>query len=370
MAVNKNFVVKNGIEVGTRLIVANAQNTHVGLGTTAPLTTLDVRGDVRFADDGATTVNTVDIAGITTFRKDVNIGVGATTVKVDVNNGYVGINSASPSFALDVKAGAGDTLAASFDNDIFAPNLIVSGGSINYIVAIAATIGTLGVTGVATANQLVVSGLTTLAQNGGITTTGGDLYVGGDLFVKDDVVYDEVTGRNINISGIGTIGTLGVTGIATASVLKVFGNTNITGVTTLASSGGITTTGGDLYVGGDLFVADDIVYDEVTGRNINISGVGTINGVKIGDPSGIVTASSATGIVTYFGDGSNLTGLAPSLIAAVGVSSGGTLIGAGATMIDFAAANATITATPTVSGVSTVTVTPSVSLGLVIALGA
>jgi len=299
MAVNKNFVVKNGIEVGTRLIVADAQNTHVGLGTTAPLTTLDVRGDVRFADDGGTTVNTVDIAGITTFRKDVNIGVGATTVKVDVNNGYVGINSASPSFSLDVKAGAGDTLAASFDNDIFAPNLIVSGGSINYIVAIAATIGTLGVTGVATANQLAVSGLTTLAQNGGITTTGGDLYVGGDLFVKDDVVYDEVTGRNINISG-----------------------------------------------------------------------VGTINGVKIGQPSGIVTASSATGIVTYFGDGSNLTGLAPSLIAAVGVSSGGTLIGAGATMIDFAAANATITATPTVSGVSTVTVTPSVSLGLVIALGA
>ena len=327
MAVNKNFVVKNGIEVGTRLIVADAQNTHVGLGTTAPLTTLDVRGDVRFADDGGTTVNTVDIAGITTFRKDVNIGVGATTVKVDVNNGYVGINSASPSFSLDVKAGAGDTLAASFDNDIFAPNLIVSGGSINYIVAIAATIGTLGVTGVATANQLAVSGLTTLAQNGGITTTGGDLYVGGDLFVKDDVVYDEVTGRNINISGIGTIGTLGVTGIATASVLKVFGNTNITGV-------------------------------------------GTINGIKIGQPSGIVTASSATGIVTYFGDGSNLTGLAPSLIAAVGVSSGGTLIGAGATMIDFAAANATITATPTVSGVSTVTVTPSVSLGLVIALGA
>ena len=44
----------------------------------------------------------------------------------------------------------------------------------------------LGVTGIATANQLAVSGVT-LAQNGGITTTGG-VYVGGDLFVKDDVV--------------------------------------------------------------------------------------------------------------------------------------------------------------------------------------
>ena len=319
MAVNKNFVVKNGIEVGTRLIVADTQNTHVGLGTTAPLTTLDVRGDVRFADDGGTTANTVDIAGITTFRKDVNIGVGATTVKVDVNNGYVGINSASPSFSLDVKAGAGDTLAASFDNDIFAPNLIVSGGSINYIVAIAATIGTLGVTGVATANQLAVSGLTTLAQNGGITTTGGDLYVGGDLFVKDDVVYDEVTGRNINITGIGTIGTLGVTGIATASGLNVFGNSNVTGISTLGT-------------------------------------------VKVS--SGVVTATS--GVVTYFGDGSNLTGFPEG---SIGISSGGTLIGIAATIVDFTGTNAVITATPTVSGVSTINIQPSVSLGLVIALG-
>lgn len=36
-------------------------------------------------------------------------------------------------------------------------------------------------------------------------------------------------------------------------VLDVIGNTNITGITTLASSGGITTTGGDLYVGGNLY---------------------------------------------------------------------------------------------------------------------
>ena len=95
----------------------------------------------------------------------------------------------------------------------------------------------------------------------------------------------------------------------------------------------------------------------------------TINGVKIGDPAGIVTAASATGIVTYYGDGSYLTGAAPGLSAAIGISSGGTQIGSGVTMIDFTATNATITATPTVSGVSTVNIQPSVSLGLVIALG-
>jgi len=298
MAVNKNFVVKNGLEVGSRLIVADSQDLHVGLGTTAPLTRLDVRGDVRFADDGGI-VNTVDIAGITTFRKDVVIGVGATVAKFDIDSGNLGIHSSSPRFALDVRAGAGDTLAATFDSDIFAPNLVVSGGSINYIVAIAATTGTLNVTGIATA--------------GGPVT--------------------------------------------------FFDNLRVLGVTTLAESGGITTTGGDLYVGGDLFVADDIVYDEVTGRNINITGVSTFGTVKVS--SGVVTATS--GVVTYFGDGSNLTGFPEG---SVGVSSGGTLIGTAATIIDFAGVNATVTATPTVSGVSTVTVTPGVSLGLVIALGA
>ena len=298
MAVNKNFVVKNGLEVGSRLIVADSQDLHVGLGTTAPLTRLDVRGDVRFADDGGI-VNTVDIAGITTFRKDVVIGVGATVAKFDIDSGNLGIHSSSPRFALDVRAGAGDTLAATFDSDIFAPNLVVSGGSINYIVAIAATTGTLNVTGIATA--------------GGPVT--------------------------------------------------FFDNLRVLGVTTLAESGGITTTGGDLYVGGDLFVADDIVYDEVTGRNINITGVSTFGTVKVS--SGVVTATS--GVVTYFGDGSNLTGFPEG---SVGVSSGGTLIGTAATIIDFAGVNATVTATPTVAGVSTVTVTPGVSLGLVIALGA
>jgi len=52
---------------------------------------------------------------------------------------------------------------------------------------------------------LYVSGISTLAANGGITTTGGDLYVGGDLYISDDLVFDEFTARNGNISGILTV---------------------------------------------------------------------------------------------------------------------------------------------------------------------
>jgi len=65
-------------------------------------------------------------------------------------------------------------------------------------------------------NQLNVSGISTFA---GIVTTVSDLYVGGDLFVGDDIVFDEVTGRNLNITGIGTMNTLNVTGTLTAGLI-------------------------------------------------------------------------------------------------------------------------------------------------------
>ena len=43
-AVNKNFVVKNGIEVNENLIVADSITNRVGVGSTTPNTTLDVKG--------------------------------------------------------------------------------------------------------------------------------------------------------------------------------------------------------------------------------------------------------------------------------------------------------------------------------------
>ena len=118
MAVNKNFVVKNGLEVSNDLLLADSTNQKVGIGTSVPNYTLHVMG-----------------------------GIGAT--------------------------------------------------------------------------EAYISGVTTLAATGGITTTGGDLYVGGDLFVKDDIVYDEVTGRNLNITGVATIGTLYASGVSTSFVSAV-----------------------------------------------------------------------------------------------------------------------------------------------------
>ena len=39
----------------------------------------------------------------------------------------------------------------------------------------------------------------------GVTTSSGDLYVGGDLYVADDTNIDELTARNLNVTGIATV---------------------------------------------------------------------------------------------------------------------------------------------------------------------
>ena len=61
-------------------------------------------------------------------------------------------------------------------------------------------------------------------------------------------------------------------------------------------------------------------------KNFEVTGVSTITSGSIGnlkvDAAGIATAVS--GVVTYYGDGSYLTGAAPGLSAAIGIASGGT----------------------------------------------
>ena len=95
-----------------------------------------------------------------------------------------------------------------------------------------ASVSQLQVTGVSSfIGNVNISGITTLAANGGITTTGGDLYIGGDLYVNDDILFDEINGRNLNISGISTLNVLGVTGIVTTQHLEVTGIATIGGST-------------------------------------------------------------------------------------------------------------------------------------------
>jgi hypothetical protein len=80
MAVQKNFVIKNGLEVDTNLIVADPQTNKVGIGTTIPLYTLHVNGGI-----GATTAN----LGITTVSNLVISGPVSAANTIGSNGQYL-----------------------------------------------------------------------------------------------------------------------------------------------------------------------------------------------------------------------------------------------------------------------------------------
>ncbi len=115
----------------------------------------------------------------------------------------------------DIKVRVGQTnavkvVASAFGGSLTAERAVtatnVSGGiaSVTSLIVspgISTFQGSVGLT-----SDLYVAGISTLAALGGITTTGGDLYVGGDLYINDDITFDEINGRNLNITGISTLG--------------------------------------------------------------------------------------------------------------------------------------------------------------------
>ena len=153
-----------------------------------------------------------------------------------------------------------------------------------------------------------------------------------------------------------------------ASINNATGNFDVGGALSVT---GISTFTGDLYVGGDLYVADDIVYDEVTGRNINISGVGTIahlnvTGITTSDSTIVGTAVTTdsegirvAGVVTatsFTGSGANLT----DVISGIEIQEEGSQVGTSITMVNFVGSDITATAA---GSASTITVSVAVPAG-------
>ena len=297
MAVNKNFVVKNGLEVNTKLIRADATNNKVGIGTSTPNYELHVNGGIGATD--------VYVSGITTVLNELNVGLGGTILTVvgatDGSNQFVGINTASPQFRLDVRApvSTGQTALYVYGDmrvtgDIDLDDINLDDATIqNLTVTEALNVSNSGLStfsgradfndSVDIEDNLIVAGIATVTGNltassdvsiaSNLSVTGLSTFTGISTFSgRVGIISDFVVDGNATVSGITTI----------TGDLRTSANASFAGITTLASSGGITTTGGDLYIGGDLYVRDDITYDEVNGRNLNITGIATIGSIDVG----------------------------------------------------------------------------------------
>ena len=322
MAVNKNFVVKNGLEVNEDLFVANATDSFVGVGTSTPNNTLHVFGGI-----GATDVR---ITGFSSFIQSVFVGASGTTFAVidtPGSNPQVGIGTDIPAYLLDIRSAVstGQTALyvqgdARITGDLIADDINLDQADFTNI----------NVSGFTTTNELVVgmgasvTGITTLghlnrasAGSGGTSVTFnpaagistnlqiiGNTYIEGDLKIQSDLEVD----ADLFIVGIITAGTVHVgSAFSSAGVSTFMSDVNIggkvqtgleiAGVTTTASSGGITTTGGDLFVGNNLFIKDDITVD----TNLNILGVATV-GVLSARDAVVSGASTVNGNLTVGGD--------------------------------------------------------------------
>ena len=184
MAVNKNFVVKNGLEVNSDLILADSDTKRVGIGSTVPQYTLDVAGGI-----GVTHIYT---AGVSTF-----VGFSTFQDSIGVQND---ITIAGISTVVGV---------ATFRSDVYVDGDLNVAGDISYDQVVGREIYISGLStfvGLSSfVNGVYIGGITTTAGAGGITTTGGDLYVGDNLFVKGDADIAGVLTAS-SFSGSATIG--------------------------------------------------------------------------------------------------------------------------------------------------------------------
>ena len=335
MAINKNFVVKNGIEVNTNLIVADTDSNKVGIGTTVPEYTLHV------FEGAGIGVTDITITGISTNLDELNVGVGGTTLTAISNatlgiGGSVGVGTDAPGYLLEVHSPVSSGQTALFVrgdmrvtgdiniDDISIGDLNVSGISTfvgNIIIGTAATVG-FGSTAFFKDHAKAIFGdgedlkVYHDGSNSYISDTGtGGLIVGSNSLTVKNAALNETQAVFTENGSVELYYDNAKRFETNAIGVEVSGTFNSTGITTLASSGGITTTGGDLFVGGDLYINEDIVLD----TNLNILGIATVGSIHV------------TGISTFDGEirGPNLTN---SVLVGTGLSVRGATTGVAVTL--------------------------------------
>ena len=389
MAVNKNFVVKNGLEVATDVILANATSKNVGIGSTQPTFTLDVRGGIGATD--------VKVSGFTTLTQDLQVGTSGSVFYVSDSNNNVGVGTSVPNsaYTLDVRSPVSTGQTALY---VYGDMRVTGDINLDDITLDDAEIQNLTIT-----DTLHVTGLTTFV---GFTTFNDYVFIQDGL----NVTGAGITAPDINVSGTATVGTLnaGHVGIITATSVDVAGLTTtkdllVTGVTTstdkeIYTQFDITNNASGAYEFAATGIGFTVARDNPTlyltkGKNyrfsVNASGhpfyIKTVNSTGTGNAydNGVTNNGAAVGVVTFkvpydapdilYYNCSNHSSMNGEIRiggagAGVGVGSEGTFIGVGATMIDFKSSNGNNTVDLS-AGIATVTVQTGVSLGLAIALG-
>jgi len=383
-AVNKNFVIKHGVEVGDNLIFGNKDQLKVGIGTTNPAFTLDVRGGI-----GATSVSvgqtiTANSGVVTNFTaKNLTINGGTLTAggSAGTSGQYLKSTATGVEWATFPAARASTFHTATVSQTTFTStyyvglldvyvngvklanteftatdgtNVILSnscfGGEIVEIVAygiVATGVGGTGIQGLTVKN-----GGTIVGNTAGVTSidfVGAAFSVFGPgagltITLNQEANWTTTFNGLYNVGNVGvgttsteyplTVGTPGVGGTS----LFVNGDARITGILTIGTasvtidgSSNTITVGSGVTINGS---TGEIVASSLTlptgalGDYANVAGISTTAQGLTGTPNitvGVVTASSVTvgSAVTINSSGINVSGTttATSFVKRGGTSS-------------------------------------------------
>jgi len=232
---------------------------------------------------------------------------------MSANNGYIG---RSPGDAAVIVARESFTPGAATTDFTFA-----SGYTVGYIDCYLNGSRLVYGTDYTASNGTTV-GLTSFAQSGDILEL--IAYKAFNVGNVETASGNFSVGNKLTVSGIASLTDAVSSGIVTADSFS--GNLGPGAVTVTDTTASTTTTTGALIVSGGVGIAKSLFI----GEGVSIAGTITYNDVTNIDSVGIVTAGggirigtggtigpAASGVVTYFGDGSNLTGISTAAVPGI-----------------------------------------------------
>ena len=417
MAINKNFVIKNGAEINTKLFVADSTTQKIGIGTTTPSYDLHVFGAAGNGGIGATFVNVtgitttqaLNVLGVSTFNtgpilvargeltgtssQSLQVGT-ATTVSGVYVSGNIGVGQTLPNAKLEVVPTASG-IAGLFSGTTSADLVrITQLGSGNALVvedssnpdSTSVVVSGLGSVGIGTSFPRFLLDVDVTTSTGTTAVyVRGDVKITGDLSV-DDLILDQASLTTLEVTGFSTLGSLSAAnarfaGITTGinapgiSTLGFVSGTlaNFTGISTIGFINGTTLNVTGFSTLGSLSAGNVVLAGVTTGLNVpgintlgfiqsntvNVSGFSTLGSISAGNVilAGIVTGLNAPGIST-FGDISVSDLLIAGITTGLNASGISTLISVEGVSANFSGIStlASITATNiSVAGVTTIT---------------
>ena len=280
-AINKSFVIKNGLEVNTNLIFADAPEGKVGIGTTNPQYTLHVSGGIG--------VTNLYVSGISTTGV-LHVGTAGTVITATAA-GSVGLGTTNPQYKLQVIGGIGVTDSfVSGVSTVRTELRVGTGGTVLTVLGVGNSIG------VGTASPQYLFHI-----NSPVSTGQTALYVQGDVRITGDLSVDDITFDDATLSNLTVTEALNVTspGISTfGGYVDINSDVDISGTLNVV---GLSTFGGYVDINNSVDISNDL---NVTG----IATIATLNATGIGVTNFTVYNNLSVGGISTFTNGPVLIG--------------------------------------------------------------